>query len=45
MNALIDDTRIESGGPNWMDPPLHYMPNTLVESFEIERGIDSVSSC
>ena len=44
MNVLIDDTRIESGGPNWMDPPLHYMPNTLVESFEVERGIDSVSN-
>ncbi|MFK7793816.1 MAG: TonB-dependent receptor [Gammaproteobacteria bacterium] len=44
MNVLIDDTRIESGGPNWMDPPLHYMPNSLVESFEVERGIDSVSN-
>jgi iron complex outermembrane receptor protein len=44
MNVLIDNVRIESGGPNWMDPPLHYAPNTLVESFEVERGIDSVSN-
>ena len=44
MNVLINDIRIESGGPNWMDPPLHYMPNALLESFEVERGIDSVSN-
>ena len=44
MNVLIDGMHIESGGPNWMDPPLHYMPNTLVESFDVERGLDSVSN-
>ena len=44
MNVLIDGVRIESGGPNWMDPPLHYMPNTLVESFEVDRGIDAISN-
>ena len=44
MNVLIDDVRINSGGPNWMDPPLHYMPNSLVESFEVERGLDSISN-
>ena len=44
MNVLIDGNRIESGGPNWMDPPLHYIPNTLVESFKVERGLDSVSN-
>ena len=44
MNVLVDDIRINSGGPNWMDPPLHYMPNSLVESFEVERGLDSVSN-
>ena len=42
MNVLVDGVRINSGGPNWMDPPLHYMPNTLVETFEVERGLDSV---
>ena len=44
MNVLIDGIRIESGGPNWMDPPLHYMPNSLIESFQVERGLDSVSN-
>jgi len=44
MNVLIDNAHIQSGGPNWMDSPLHYMPNTLVESFEVQRGIDSVSN-
>ena len=44
MNVLIDGRHIESGGPNWMDPPLHYMPNTLMESFEVQRGIDSVNN-
>ena len=42
MNVLIDGMRIESGGPNWMDPPLHYMPNSLIESFDVQRGLDSV---
>ncbi|MEM8845041.1 MAG: TonB-dependent receptor [Pseudomonadota bacterium] len=44
MNVLIDGRNIESGGPNWMDPPLHYAPNTLVESIEVQRGIDSISN-
>ena len=44
MNVLIDGRHIQSGGPNWMDPPLHYMPNALMESFEVQRGIDSVSN-
>ena len=44
MNVLIDGRHIRSGGPNWMDPPLHYMPNALMESFEVQRGIDSVSN-
>lgn len=44
MNVLIDNVRIQSGGPNWMDPPLHYMPNTLIDTFEVQRGIDSISN-
>lgn len=44
MNVIIDNFQITSAGPNWMDPPLHYQPNTLVESFEVERGLDSVSN-
>lgn len=44
MNVRIDDAKIESGGPNWMDPPLHYLPTNLVESVEVVRGIPSVST-
>lgn len=44
MNVRIDGMYINSGGPNWMDPPLHYVPKSLLESMEVERGIASVSS-
>lgn len=44
MNVRIDDAKINSGGPNWMDPPLHYLPTSLVESVEVVRGIPSVST-
>lgn len=44
MNVIIDNYKITSAGPNWMDPPLHYQPNTLVESFEVDRGLSSVSN-
>lgn len=44
MNVRIDGMYIDSGGPNWMDPPLHYMPTTLLESLEVQRGIAPVSS-
>jgi len=44
MNSRIDGMYINSGGPNWMDPPLHYLPGALVESIEMQRGIAPVSS-
>jgi len=44
MNVLIDGAHITAGGPNWMDPPLHYAPRPLLESLAVERGIASVSS-
>ena len=44
INVLVDGTYIESGGPNWMDPPLHYLPPSLVESVELTRGIAPVST-
>lgn len=43
MNTRIDGMYINSGGPNWMDPPLHYLPGALVESVRVQRGIASVS--
>ncbi len=34
----IDGQGFASGGPNLMDPPLHYAPLVLVERLEISRG-------
>jgi len=38
MAVRVDGMYINPAGPNWMDPPLHYMPNTLIESFQVQRG-------
>ncbi|WP_353222162.1 TonB-dependent receptor plug domain-containing protein [Salinisphaera hydrothermalis] len=39
----IDGMGVAPGGPNWMDPPLHYAPAALVESLTVTRGIPSVA--
>lgn len=39
----IDGMGITSGGPNWMDPPLHYAPAALMQSLSVTRGIPSVA--
>ncbi|HSG55551.1 MAG TPA: TonB-dependent receptor, partial [Paracoccaceae bacterium] len=39
----INEQRFASGGPNAMDPPLHYAPSILVERIEIARGVAPVS--
>lgn len=44
VNVLVDGHHRAQGGPNWMDPPLHYLPSGLVDHIEITRGIASVSS-
>ncbi|MCP5058695.1 MAG: TonB-dependent receptor [bacterium] len=44
MNVRVDDMHITSGGPNWMDPPLHYLPRPQLDSLVVDRGIASVSS-
>ena len=44
VSVRIDGMYINSAGPNWMDPPLHYMPNTLIDSFRVLRGGASVGS-
>ena len=44
MNVLVDGVNINSGGPNSMDPPLHYLPRPRVGELEIIRGISPVSS-
>ena len=44
MNVVIDGMHIDPGGPNWMDPPLHYAPPPLLDQLELARGIAPVSS-
>lgn len=38
----VNGQRFHSGGPNAMDPPLHYAPMPLVASVEVDRGISPV---
>jgi iron complex outermembrane receptor protein len=42
VDVRVNDMYINPGGPNWMDPPLHYAPRPLVENLEVDRGISSV---
>ena len=43
-NAVrIDGMGVTSGGPNWMDPPLHYAPAALVDDVTVTRGLSSVA--
>lgn len=44
VNVMVDGMHIDPGGPNWMDPPLHYLPRPLLDSVEVLRGIAPVSS-
>ena len=39
----VNGQRFATGGPNAMDPPLHYAPSVLVESVAIARGVAPVS--
>ena len=43
LNVRIDGMAINSGGPNLMDPPLHYMPEPLLDELSVVRGISPVS--
>ncbi len=38
----VNGQRFSSGGPNLMDPPLHYAPMPLVDRIELDRGISPV---
>lgn len=44
IHVQADGTAISPGGPNWMDPPLHYTPAALLDSFTVYRGIAPVSA-
>ena len=39
----VNGQRFATGGPNAMDPPLHYAPSILVDHIEIARGVSPVS--
>lgn len=43
MNVKLNDHAVMSGGPNLMDPALHYIPRALMEDLTMNRGIASVS--
>lgn len=43
LSVSVDGQVIAPGGPNWMDPPLHYAPKALLDTLEVQRGISSVS--
>ncbi len=38
----VNGQRFASGGPNLMDPPLHYAPMPLVDRIEVDRGVSPV---
>jgi iron complex outermembrane receptor protein len=42
--VAIDGERFASGGPNLMDPPLHYAPAPLLDRIELTRGPAPVSA-
>ncbi len=39
----VNGQRFVTGGPNAMDPPLHYAPSILVDTIEVARGVAPVS--
>jgi len=43
LNIRVNGQSIASGGPNLMDPPLHYAPAPLIERLEVDRGVSPVS--
>jgi len=44
MNTRVNGMYINPGGPNWMDPPLHYAPQPLLEDLTVHRGVAPVST-
>jgi len=41
--GTVNGQRFVSGGPNAMDPPMHYAPSILIDRIEIARGVAPVS--
>jgi iron complex outermembrane recepter protein len=43
VGTKINNQSFHSGGPNLMDPPMHYAPPPLVETIEVSRGASPVN--
>lgn len=43
VGARLNGQTFRSGGPNLMDPPMHYAPATLVDTIKVNRGAAPVS--
>jgi len=43
VGVQVDGMRINPGGPNWMDAPLHYAPRPILDQLEVDLGIAPVS--
>ena len=44
VHVLWEGVFVNSGGPNWMDPPLHYLHRHLTDSLEVIQGVAPVSA-
>ncbi len=44
LSVAVDGQQMVVGGPNFMDPPLHYVPKPLLEGIEVVRGVAPVSA-
>lgn len=42
VSTKINNQSFHSGGPNLMDPPMHYAPPTLIDSITVHRGASAV---
>lgn len=43
VGTRVNGQTFRSGGPNLMDPPMHYAPPTLVDTITVNRGAAPVS--
>jgi len=44
LKVQLDNMYLNSGGPNLMDPPLHYMPEPILDQLSVVRGVAPVSA-
>ncbi|MGV6827614.1 MAG: TonB-dependent receptor [bacterium] len=44
VNTLVNGLNVAPAGPNWMDPPLSYIPTAALSEITVIRGISPVSA-